>query len=1219
MKRHIITGAFYTLIFILLTFTLTLAVTIDQLTETTNANNSDKLPITQGGSTKKISKSNLLKGKLDASEFIAYTTTVNDRFGNLGSGTGDITYPQFSLHTTNHTTAHRIDLKADVSRFTRYSTAHAGEAKGVWGFITGSISSQTDLMSQLGSKAPIGHTTNFSNPHQVSATQVGKDTSQWNADRLRGRFISTTAPQDGQVYVWNSYSSAFLPRHTGAGGSSSWGGITGVLDNQTDLSARLPNDTQKGYLTSMEGGVLTSTVLQNSLDSTLTTKALTAAQGKVLQDNKVAITDPRVIKTANYLDAKSDFGCVGDGTATDTVPIFTAISSASMSNKTIKFSNGTFKTAGGYQINRPVNIVCENAKFVLSANTTLFDISSQNVVVDGCDVKVPDANTAPVVQYTAVAGRFCGRGWGPLYRDIWRNSRIYSASGENWTSASGYNTTGSWTGFKFLVDSTGSNCGIDFIEVEDTWVMFPATGIYITETGANSGWFNGNMFKNVYIGGFTTGVKSENIRFSGNEFRGLSLHHVRSTDAVGVDLDANAYGNHVWMNAWNDSGGPTQTPKSNFQSYNVDGWGNDIVGYAEDTTATPNFADPSNHIVTTEYNHTSTASTYNFKMGGITTDDTGYAFEAYNGDATKSLKFRNDGTLLLNDVSLTPGSSTSISQLNTSVEVVDAGDGYIKFTEDGSEVARISGGSLGVGITPSYPMHLRKEFGTPASTNIMFTADSFGDTPRFLMRRANGTIATPTMTLATNNLAAFGGRGYNGSAHASFSTGQMTVYSAENTNTGWGTGIRLYTTRTGHPEDTAATVRMDINAAGNVSLGDETYSSTCVDKLCVNGTANFASTVTATGFTGNASSATALAANGTNCSSGQAPLGVDANGNAEGCWTVPTHTQNTDTTLTVGNTSVTVADTGTDGNISLKTENVERIHITPAGFIGINTSTPQYSVDSYSTSASGAKIMSRTEATSVSGGGMFVAAHNSDKSGNYFVAPNSGDRLGGLFFGSMAGTEAAFTQKLTALINGVTETAWEQVSYCRGSGTPYVCCTGVGTGTGCSGSETTGIVFQTTGANGATRSEKMRISGNGNIQFQQKINQMSGSKALTNSNTFYDMVQVDLGDGQGTAVSCRYNFVAADASTNVVYHAGDTRCIVYRNGATASGSCTEGTEITQQLKGTGATLASDDFQVVNSSGNARIQAKITYAGLTPTTFKVDYDCSTIDPVTLTPQ
>ena len=47
-----------------------------------------------------------------------------------------------------------------------------------------------------------------------------------------------------------------------------------------------------------------------------------------------------------------------------------------------------------------------------------------------------------------------------------------------------------------------------------------------------------------------------------------------------------------------------------------------------------------------------------------------------------------------------------------------------------------------------------------------------------------------------------------------------------------------------------------------------------------------ASDVGAVAIGGNAGTATALAANGTNCSAGYAPLGVDASGNAEGCWQV---------------------------------------------------------------------------------------------------------------------------------------------------------------------------------------------------------------------------------------------------------------------------------------------------------------------------------------------
>src|SRR5690242_12759599 len=62
--------------------------------------------------------------------------------------------------------------------------------------------------------------------------------------------------------------------------------------------------------------------------------------------------------------------------------------------------------------------------------------------------------------------------------------------------------------------------------------------------------------------------------------------------------------------------------------------------------------------------------------------------------------------------------------------------------------------------------------------------------------------------------------------------------------------------------------------------------------------------LTATGgfvgsLTGNASTATALAANGANCSAGNAPLGVDASGAVEGCFDVATQTElNTHAALT---------------------------------------------------------------------------------------------------------------------------------------------------------------------------------------------------------------------------------------------------------------------------------------------------------------------------------
>ena len=65
-------------------------------------------------------------------------------------------------------------------------------------------------------------------------------------------------------------------------------------------------------------------------------------------------------------------------------------------------------------------------------------------------------------------------------------------------------------------------------------------------------------------------------------------------------------------------------------------------------------------------------------------------------------------------------------------------------------------------------------------------------------------------------------------------------------------------------------------------------------------------TVLQTTVTGNAGTATALAANGANCSSGSAPLGVDASGAAEGCFAVQADiglTAKSDSTSTTSSTT----------------------------------------------------------------------------------------------------------------------------------------------------------------------------------------------------------------------------------------------------------------------------------------------------------------------------
>jgi hypothetical protein len=50
------------------------------------------------------------------------------------------------------------------------------------------------------------HLISSSNPHSITATQVGNTTAQWNANQLLGRTLSITAPTDGQLLSFNNTS-----------------------------------------------------------------------------------------------------------------------------------------------------------------------------------------------------------------------------------------------------------------------------------------------------------------------------------------------------------------------------------------------------------------------------------------------------------------------------------------------------------------------------------------------------------------------------------------------------------------------------------------------------------------------------------------------------------------------------------------------------------------------------------------------------------------------------------------------------------------------------------------------------------------------------------------------------------------------------------------------------------------------------------------------------
>ena len=55
------------------------------------------------------------------------------------------------------------------------------------------------------------HANNTSNPHSVTAAQVGNETAQWNAYQLQGIWVDATAPTDGYTLIYSAAEDAYIP------------------------------------------------------------------------------------------------------------------------------------------------------------------------------------------------------------------------------------------------------------------------------------------------------------------------------------------------------------------------------------------------------------------------------------------------------------------------------------------------------------------------------------------------------------------------------------------------------------------------------------------------------------------------------------------------------------------------------------------------------------------------------------------------------------------------------------------------------------------------------------------------------------------------------------------------------------------------------------------------------------------------------------------------
>lgn len=160
-------------------------------------------------------------------------TQITNRSHTDLTDIGTNTHAQIDSHMASTSNPHNvtasqvgIDNTDDISEGT--TNLYYTEAR---------VSSNSDVSANTTHR-----NTTSGNPHNVSASDVGNTTAQWNANKLQGVDIDSTAPTDGQVLTYDNATSKWKPTDSSGSGdmlkSTYDTDNDGVVDNAEKLEGQ---------------------------------------------------------------------------------------------------------------------------------------------------------------------------------------------------------------------------------------------------------------------------------------------------------------------------------------------------------------------------------------------------------------------------------------------------------------------------------------------------------------------------------------------------------------------------------------------------------------------------------------------------------------------------------------------------------------------------------------------------------------------------------------------------------------------------------------------------------------------------------------------------------------------------------------------------------------------------------------------------------------------